>query len=356
MNMLRRYFITNLDRDNRIYIFLFAFFPGVLASATSFMLAIAFIGAVLFLLFGIFPWKIRQDQKIILYAISAYPTIMILSILLNDPSGEGWSWIVRVLPFYAGWFILARIRQSPDGTLIPCLIFGAGIGMMATFVICLIQFCFITDRVAGGAGNAAVLGVFTVLFANIALMNACSADKLERWVAIVGFSAGVACLFLSETRSAWLALPINTAIVVLYLQKNTKINYRKIAIPFLISFIVASAVFYPKVSSRVQSLEYDVQSLDVKPQDLTSLSIRVAIWRGAVAAIAERPLFGYGAQNRMAVAESHLPQEIASNISVTHLHNAFLNVAVDAGLVGVAALLLALSAPILAAAKKRPWT
>lgn len=224
--------------------------------------------------------------------------------------------------------------------------------MMATFVICLIQFLFITDRVAGGAGNAAVLGVFTVLFANIALMNACSTDRLERWVAIAGFSTGVACLFLSETRSAWLALPINTFIVVLYLQKNTKINYRKIAIPFLISLIVASAVFFPKVSARIHSLEYDVQTLDTKPQDLTSLSIRLAIWRGAVAAIEEQPIFGYGAQNRMAVAERHLPQEIASNVSVTHLHNAFLNVAVDAGLIGVAALVLALSAPILAAAKK----
>lgn len=354
MLKIKTQLITNLDRDNRIYFFLFALFPGVLASVTSFMLAIAFLGAILFLLLRFFPWAIRRDQKLALYAISVYPTIMILAVLLNERSSMEWSWIFRVLPFYAGWFLLARMRTSPDGTLVSCLIFGSGIGMIATFAICMFQFFFIEDRVAGGAGNAAVLGLFTVLFSNIALMNAHSQNKIESLVAIFGFILGVCSLFLSETRSAWLVLPINIVIVLLYLQKRIQINYKKIAVPILIGFIAAGSVFYPKISSRIQSLEYDIQALDVTPQDMTSLSIRLMIWRGGLAAAADHPVLGYGAQNRMAAVEDHLPSQLAAKVSVTHLHNAFLNVAVDAGLLGVIGLILALAAPILAAAKKEP--
>ena len=354
MRKIKDYFVRHLDRDNRIYFLLFAFFPGVLASAASFMLAIAFIGAMLFLYLGLFPWKIRHDQKWALYLISAYPTIMILAVLFNEHTSMGWPWIVRVLPFFAGWFVLARIRTSPDGTLIPCMIFGAGVGMIATFVICLFQFLFIAYRVSGGAGNAAVLGLFTVLFANIALMNAHSRNRIERWVAILGFCLGIASLFLSETRSAWLVLPVNLLIAVLYLQKNIKINYKKIAIPVLVGVLAAGAVFYPTINSRVQSLESDIKAFNSQPHDMTSLSIRLMVWSGGLAAFADRPLFGYGAQNRMTTVESYLPEQLAAKIDVTHLHNAFLNVAVDAGLLGVAGLVLALAAPILAAARKTP--
>ncbi|TCQ82409.1 O-antigen ligase [Ochrobactrum sp. BH3] len=354
MQTIRNYFIDNLDRDNRIFLFLFSFFPGVLASVTSFMLAIAFVGAVLFLYLGFFPWMLRSDQKAALFAISAYPAAMILSVLTNYHPGDDLFWIVRVLPFLAGWCVLARMRTSPDGTLLPCLILGAGVGMIATLAICIVQFFFFIDRTVGGAGNAAVLGLFTVLFSSIALMNIHSTEKIERWIAGIGFVSGVIALLLSETRSAWLVLPVNIIIVAVYLQKNKRINYKKLVLPVLAGILVASVAFYPKVNSRIQALNYDLQSLEQNSQGLTSLNIRLFIWKGAMAAIAERPVLGYGPQDRMEAVGRHLPAGIASQISVTHVHNAFLNAAVDAGLVGVVALILALSAPVLAAFKKEP--
>lgn len=353
MQSITNYFVVNLDRDNRIYVFLVAFFAGVLGSVVSFMLAIAFIGALLFIGLKLFPWKIESYQKPALYAISAYPIVMILAVLLHYQSGDSLSWIVRVLPFFAGWLILARTRQSPDGTLISCLIFGAGIGMIGTFLICVVQVLLDGDRVAGGAGNAAVLGLFAVLFSTISLMNLHSPSKLERRVAVLGFVTGLCCLLLSETRTAWLVFPVNLLIVVLYLQNKIVINYKKIIIPIVAVVLVAGFVFYPKVAMRVEALQTDIAALDNNPEAMTSLNIRLMIWQGAIKAIGESPVFGYGAQHRIAAFEAQMPKEVANALTVTHVHNAFLNVAIDAGLIGVLALILAIAAPIIAACSKQ---
>lgn len=354
MQGIKSYFVKALDRDNRIYMFLFGCLPGVLASGTSFMLGIAFVGAILFWALKLFPWCIRADQHRTLLVFSIYPIVIITTFFMNYNSGDDLLRIVTVLPFFAGWFVLARMRMSPDGTLVPNVIFGAGVGMILTLIICTIQLIWFNSRPDAGAGNAAVLGLFAVLCANISLLNARSQSKIERFVAIAGYMAGTAVVIISETRSAWLLIPINLAIVMVYFSKAGTINYKKIAVPVLAVLLVAGAISYPKIESRILKLQQDVELYEKNPHEMTSLGVRMMIWQGGLRAIAEHPLLGYGMQHRMDAVKANMPPQLAKQLTATHLHNGILTAAVDAGIVGVIALLLMLSAPIYAASIKKP--
>ncbi|MGO8005886.1 polymerase, partial [Rhizobium ruizarguesonis] len=84
---------------------------------------------------------------------------------------EELDWIFRLLPFFSVWLILPRMRQSPDGRLVPLFILGAGIGMIVTFLFSLLQIMFLMERAEAGTSNAALLGVIGVLFGGIALLN-----------------------------------------------------------------------------------------------------------------------------------------------------------------------------------------
>ncbi|NKF32483.1 polymerase, partial [Pseudomonas sp. BGM005] len=108
--------------------------------------------------------------------------------------------------------VLPRMRQSPDGRLAPLFILGAGIGMIATFLLSLLQIAFFMDRAEGGTTNAALLGIIGILFGGVALLNLQSPKSVEQRIAILGYAAGLGCVLLSGTRSAWLVIPVHIVI------------------------------------------------------------------------------------------------------------------------------------------------
>ncbi|MBB4192016.1 O-antigen ligase [Rhizobium aethiopicum] len=88
--------------------------------------------------------------------------------------------------------------------------------------------------------------------------------------------------------------------------------------------------------------------------EVTSLSARLALYKGALSAISKDPLTGYGRQNRMASVLAELPDNIRPQLPFSHVHNGFLTAEIDTGIVGIAALSLLLLTPVIAAWKKEP--
>ncbi|MGO7079214.1 O-antigen ligase family protein, partial [Rhizobium johnstonii] len=86
--------------------------------------------------------------------------------------------------------------------------------------------------------------------------------------------------------------------------------------------------------------------------EITSLSARFALYKGALSAISKDPLTGYGPQNRMASVLAELPDNIRPQLSFTHVHNGFLTAGIDAGVFGIAALSLMLLTPVIGAWRK----
>lgn len=346
---------TGFDRNNRISIIVFAILPGLSPNGNPIILTISLVWAICCLLTQRFPFTLSKNDKLVALCMSAYPVMMILGIAMNPKPFEGLGWISRVLPFFAIWLLLPRMRLSPDGRLVPLFVLGSGIGMILSFAMAVAQVLFFTDRAEGGSTNAALFGLIGVLFGGIALLNLHSPNKTERIIAIIGYAAGLGCALLSGTRSAWLCIPVHLVIFLWYFRKHhLHFSGRSIMIGSGILLLGLLALGSPQIAGRVAALQQNLTSLEKGTDDFTSLSARVALYQGAISAIIKDPLTGYGPQNRMVSVLAEVPGQIKEKLNYTHTHNGFLTAAVDAGIFGALALLVMLCAPIIGAFRKEP--
>jgi O-antigen ligase len=298
---------------------------------------------------------LTRSDKIVAWCITFYVLVTIFSVVIHPNPAKGVTFILKMIPFLAIWAILPRLRAGLEGRLIPFLITGAGIGMIGSLVFSIVQISFLSSRAEGGAGNAAVFGLFTVLFGSISLLNAHSDSRTERVIAIAGFACGMVCAFLSGTRSAWLVMPLHFIILYWYLRGQTLptlTNAVKVVGSVLIVAIVAIGAM--KVAERYHALESDIVQLDQQPDNISSLKARLLLWSAAEKAFLDSPLIGQGPQNRMLVVYEKLNLPADKQMTFTHVHNGFLNAAVDSGILGILAVLSLLAAPTIAARSKEP--
>jgi O-antigen ligase len=346
---------VGIDRNNRIFTFIFALFPGLLASGTSVTLVCAFVWAIISIVAKRFPLELTRTDKIVAWCVTVYVLTTLFSVVMHPNSGSDKAFLLKMIPFLAIWLVLPRLRVSISGRLLPFLITGAGIGMIGSLFFSITQIVFLADRAEGGAGNAAVFGLFTVMFGSISLLNAHSVSRTERIIAVAGFACGLICTFLSGTRSAWLVIPFNFAILFWYLrgQDLPKISKTiKIALAVLIVAVLATAGM--KVKERYLALESDISQLEQEPNEISSLKARLLLWEGGIKAFLEAPLIGNGPQNRMEKVNSVLKRPPGKELAYTHVHNGFLNAAVDGGVIGLLGVFALLAAPLVAAWRKAP--
>ncbi|MGO7972779.1 O-antigen ligase family protein [Rhizobium ruizarguesonis] len=342
-----------LDRNNRIAAFLFAILPGLSPNFNSFILLASMVWGAYCLATGSLALNLSRSDRLVAIGMSIYPLVMIASIFINPPYSEELDWIFRLLPFFSVWLILPRMRQSPDGRLVPLFILGAGIGMIVTFLFSLLQIMFLMERAEAGTSNAALLGVIGVLFGGIALLNVQSPRSVEQRIAILGYAAGLGCVLLSGTRSAWLVIPVHIVIFLWYFRKHSfHLSLRSLAITSSLLLAGLIALGSGQVLHRIQALQENLTSLERSDGEVTSLSARFALYKGALSAISKDPLTGYGPQNRMASVLAELPENIRPQLPYSHVHNGFLTAGIDAGVFGIAALSLMLLTPVIGAWRK----
>ncbi|MBB3648342.1 O-antigen ligase [Rhizobium sp. BK619] len=341
------------DRNNGIAVFLFAILPGLSPNFNAFILLASMLWGAYSLATGRLALNLSRSDRLVAIGMSIYPLVMIVSIFINPPYSEELQWILRLLPFFSIWLVLPRMRQSPDGRLVPLFILGAGIGMIATFLLSLLQIAFLMDRAEGGTTNAALLGIIGILFGGIALLNLQSPKSVEQRIAILGYAAGLGCVLLSGTRSAWLVIPVHVVIFLWFFRnRGFHLSLRSLAITGALLFVGLVALGSVPVFHRIQELQKNLTSLERSDGEITSLSARFALYKGALSAISKDPLTGYGPQNRMTSVLAELPENIRPQLSFSHVHNGFLTAGIDAGVFGIAALSLMLLTPVIGAWRK----
>ncbi|TBC39660.1 O-antigen ligase family protein [Rhizobium ruizarguesonis] len=342
-----------LDRNNRIAVFAFAILPGLSPNFNSFILLASMVWGAYCLATGSLALNLSRSDRLVAIGMSIYPLVMIASIFINPPYSEELDWIFRLLPFFSVWLILPRMRQSPDGRLVPLFILGAGIGMIVTFLFSLLQIMFLMERAEAGTSNAALLGVIGVLFGGIALLNVQSPRSVEQRIAILGYAAGLGCVLLSGTRSAWLVIPVHIVIFLWYFRKHSfHLSLRSLVITSSLLLAGLIALGSGQVLHRIEALQENLTSLERSDGEITSIGARFALYKGALSAISKDPLTGYGPQNRMASVLAELPENIRPQLPYSHVHNGFLTAGIDAGVFGIAALSLMLLTPVVGAWRK----
>ena len=214
----RGHFI-GIDRNNRLFTFVFALFPGLLASGTSVTLVLAFIWALISL-------ADKDDSRFELTQAGQNCRVVYNVLCFGDDflgrvhpnPAKGGPFLIKMIPFLADLGGPAAPSCRHFGAIDTVLDYGRRYRHDRLAYIQHRTSRILVLRAEGGAGNAAVFGLFAVLFGSISLLNAHSDSKTERVIAITGFACGMVCAFLSGTRSAWLVMPLNFIVLYWYLR------------------------------------------------------------------------------------------------------------------------------------------
>ena len=172
--------------------------------------------------------------------------------------------------------------------------------------------------------------------------------QIKIWTSAAAFIF-ICFLVLLNSRSAILAgfiLAIYYFIKVLYLGRPwIRIGSALIMVMIGIGFLTAT-----RVGRNIQTL-----ILERNIQNREELDSRVFLWKNSINAIAKKPLFGYGIGD----AQDALDQEYARDGYAAgfenrfNTHNQFLNIGVQAGVLGLIALLLLIGYPLYISIRKK---
>jgi len=186
-----------------------------------------------------------------------------------------------------------------------------------------------------GWRRATIFGGLAVMLAFVPILAA-----PEHWpragkvLLIAGLVGGITAAALSGSRSAWLAASLLAVWRVA--------RARAWAAAILLVLIVAASVVFPLLAERWNAAFGDVMSYE-EGQAQTSLGLRFDMWKAALAAFAENPLFGVGPMGFRDVLAARVEAGLgsASLAEFEHAHSDALHALATGGLAAFAGLLAA---------------
>jgi O-antigen ligase len=273
----------------------------------------------------------------------------------------GADWIKLLLFIPLAWWLAMRPRRIGWVLLLAAL--GLALGFLRKLDWLALDAGFFTQQFVNYLQPLA-LGLFSGV--GVIGLLVCRAELLAvvrpgpwRWLAVAGYVLLVALLLellvLSFSRTAWLGF---AACLVLWgaltavrsLRRGKPMAWRRglwggAAALSLLGLVVTLNL--DTLSSRLgteQQTLAQVASGGLEETNRSSLALRLHVWRFGLGIWLERPWFGWGAGSSSGwIRESGLPQLWADDRWLAHLHNTYLELLFQFGLIG-ALLFLALPA------------
>lgn len=183
--------------------------------------------------------------------------------------------------------------------------------------------------------------------------------KGRRWLWGAGAFFGLSGILLSQSRGAFSVL-LWALFLAIWMHRRHRATSRRVAAAALLlsGLLVTAALNLPGDPMRLNTALQDVKSAVQTKDYNTSLGARIALFRLGWEGFVESPWIGLGATERarrIRQAGEYLPvdQRVAFTHvrEMEHVHNQYLNNAIDGGLVGLAGL-LALQAGLWVAAHR----
>lgn len=178
--------------------------------------------------------------------------------------------------------------------------------------------------------------------------------RLLQVLGTFGLACGLAAVVLSRSRAAWIIVPWLGLLLVL----RSRHRFRMAGTLTVIALALGSVGLAYDARQPVQ-VERGLRLLDLwtelqqvaAPQRATSTGSRLLMWEMALDTLRDHPWTGVGPEERVRRVQSVVPPEAQRDVApLVHVHQQFLNQAMDYGLPGLLAALLSLAALAIAAA------
>jgi len=298
------------------------------------------------------------DEKRLFFAVSLFFIIGLLTYLLGNWNEAGFKTLGKflnlllVIPLY---FLLKKL-QIRQGLFWYGLVLGATVAAGMAIYELINATGPLAQRRAHGITHPILFGNLSLSMGMMALAGIGYFRAQNRWLIALPIIAGLAGLtasFLSAARGGWIAIPFLLLLLAWQARKSLKLWHFGAALSVLIVLPMA-AYFSPNsaVKTKVDSAAYNLTHYANSPiTDSvrgTSVGTRLEMWQASWTIFKEHPWIGVSwgryqeyAQKLVDAGERHPSASRWNNP-----HNQYVSSAVNAGLLGLSALLLLLLIPL----------
>jgi O-antigen ligase len=162
-----------------------------------------------------------------------------------------------------------------------------------------------------------ILCIVASLFVAVAIGGSLvSRARLAAWFA---GASSLTALFFTFTRSSWVGMIAAAAVILSILR-------RRWLVPFSVALVAFALLLPPPYRDRIESIWNPAYRTNVQ---------RIELLRGGWDIFKEHPLFGVGMHDLAELYRAHMPPGAVHVHG--HLHNNFLQIAVQTGVIGLAA-------------------
>jgi O-antigen ligase len=318
--------------------------PGIAGSLLSFLYFGAGIWAVISVGLRRFPLDISGPSKWFVYSCIGYALTVLASSVLNDGVQGILPGLAAGAAFYFVPFLISRYRASDPNRSFDVLCQYAPLGAFLCLIPAIYQKFLMSIPVEGGAGNASAFGFVAAVLGTISLAEGLSPIRMKRISAFTGYLSGMGALLLSQTRALYPAILI-APVVLVFLSAGLSARTRfRIVGFFMLAVIAAVAVLWRQLEKEFMRTVGEISQIGGEVF-VSSLGIRIELWKAALPTIIESPWLGHGQIHKMDGTISRLP-DIISYASFTHAHNIWVDSALSGGVILTIIMTLVLVTPL----------
>ena len=195
---------------------------------------------------------------------------------------------------------------------------------------------------------AVVISFYVCLLLPLALSAQESAGRRRIWLCCAG--CGIVAILLSQSRGAFLIIPWSCLLVAWFWhKKNTTADGSRRTLRrllLIVSIVLAASWLAPGDLLRIRQAAHDIQQVRSTENFNSSVGARLYLWQMAIDGIQQSPWIGIGSVERLRrikqAGTGGTDDQIAKLEAVRslgHVHNEYLHVTLDGGLLGLASFL-----------------
>ncbi len=361
----------NLDKNNRIFLWLLGASTPFAASASSIMLASAGIWAAFYIVIRRLKPEIEMTNLPIVVSVFVFFVTMAVPTIAHSADTSDFITLLKLFPFLAVLFVVPRLYRSSRRVLVPCLANGAAVGVYVFAGFAVYEYFTTTlagpfgFRISAFSGNPVPAAYAAVLFSLIAGLGLDRVSPHQLYFRIGAMLAGFTAATFTGTVSVLLIVPVILIALATRYRTELRKMYRPSLIPKRIFLgagalvIIAGTVLVASSPLLLRIQNYSTAIVDHTDRgEGESLNLRITMWKAGIEAASNAPVTGYGIQNRFAAIVPYLPlARDGKEISFTHPHSGFLTMLISGGLPGLLATMALLVSPCLVAwrCETSPW-
>ena len=293
-------------------------------------------------------WKLDKDDKWLIFSFIFYFFTFFLSIIVNNDSLRVIDNPSRILLFIPVLFLFSIYKIK-----VKTILYSISLGAITTGIVALFQKFYLgyikpfPEVMHIQAGNIAIsLSTFSLV---LTIYFFIKKEYRSALLGTLGIIFATISSALSGARGGWIGLPI-VLISIFFLYRQ---YISKKLILSLITVIVVSImtlISNPKfgIKKRYSEAKSDIILYLEKNNKNTSLGARFDMWKNALIAIKQAPLFGHGSKGYESFKEQQVEskQMEKNTLQFNSLHNQYLESWVKRGFIGFIGLMLVTLMPL----------